>query len=112
MARFGVTVVAPSSAIASKGGKPSSAGEVRGVLEIQNDTACLTLPGLTFSEATATADGVGLATFDPEASRAGDICVTAPSATSFIDSSQRNLLVTLTNNRRVEAEVVPLDHDG
>jgi hypothetical protein len=41
----------------------------------------------------------------------GDICVTAP-ATSFIDSSQRNLLVTLTNNRRVEAEVVPLDNDG
>jgi hypothetical protein len=70
---------AEASDIAEKGDVDPEGGVVNGMLEIspEDASACLTLTGLSFSEALLT-DGETAVAFAPADAVAGDICVDAP----------------------------------
>ncbi|HVF52368.1 MAG TPA: hypothetical protein VNC78_02050 [Actinomycetota bacterium] len=82
-ARYRISVSVPPSQIDSKPGKRiqygtglAAIGTVNGVLEIaaSNGSACLTLTGLRFKEASLSRETETVTTFHVSGSRGGDIC--------------------------------------
>ncbi len=81
-ARYRVSVEAPGSQIDSKPGENTpESGLVNGALEIaaSDESACLTLTGLQFTEARLTKEEEIVATFLVSDSQGGDICSEVPS---------------------------------
>lgn len=112
-ARYRLSVKAPGSQIAPKPAEniPEN-GLVNGVLEIavSSESACLSLTGLRFTEATLTEGNKVVTTFLARESQAGNICseATSESLREVIERpDEHQLTVTLANGTVIHSE---LDH--
>lgn len=111
-ARYRVSVEAPSSQIDFKPGENTpESGLVNGALEIavSDESACLTLTGLQFTEASLLKEKEIVARFLVSESQGGDICTEVPSEnlrTVLEDPDTHRLTIELDNGTIIDSDLV------
>lgn len=110
--RVTVTLNAPPRFIAHKSGPITTV--VNGIIEINTGqrTSCLSLPGLSFEEASITGRNAAVGPFSPANGRGGDICLRDLDAdllsNILTDPSSYSFDLELPSGETVTADLKPL----